>query len=96
MKDFLPLGTIVTLKGGTKRIMIVGRVQQEAVSQQIYDYSAVCWPEGMIDSKQVYLFNHEDLAMIWFIGFQDQEEFEVRANLEHEYLNLQNRPQSQA
>ncbi|WP_281714057.1 DUF4176 domain-containing protein [Allobaculum stercoricanis] len=88
MKDFLPLGTIVTLKGGSKRVMIVGRLQQETNNQMIYDYSAVCWPEGMIDSKQVYLFNHEDLAMIWFIGYQDQEEFEVRASLERECSKL--------
>lgn len=88
MKDFLPLGTIVTLKGGSKRVMIVGRLQQETNQQTIYDYSAVCWPEGMVDSKQIYLFNHEDLAMIWFIGYQDQEEFEVRANLEREYSKL--------
>ncbi|WP_211215110.1 DUF4176 domain-containing protein [Allobaculum stercoricanis] len=39
MKDFLPLGTIVTLKGGSKRVMIVGRLQQETNNQMIYDYN---------------------------------------------------------
>ena len=51
MKELLPLGTVVTLKQGKKRLMIVGRLQNQVGSDKIYDYAAVLWPEGVLDSS---------------------------------------------
>ena len=39
MKKFLPLGTVVTLKEGKKRLMIVGRLQNQVGKNIVYDYS---------------------------------------------------------
>ena len=82
MKEYLPLGSVITLKNGSKRLMIVGRLQNQIGSNDIYDYAAVLWPEGLVDSKHFYLFNHEDLDKLYYIGLQDMEEFQFRSVLE--------------
>lgn len=87
MKEFFPLGTVVSLKDSEKRLMIVGRLQ-ELPSGPAYDYSAVLWPEGMISSDQMYLFNQNSIARVWFIGFQDSEEFAFRSALDAENERL--------
>ncbi|MBD5423792.1 MAG: DUF4176 domain-containing protein [Allobaculum sp.] len=89
-RDILPLGSVVTLKKGKQRLMIVGRFQEEASSGQLFEYSAVLWPVGMISSNQVYLFNGDDIDCVYFLGLQDSQEFTFRRHLllEVENLNL--------
>ena len=48
-----------------------------------YDYSACLYPEGMLNSKDVVLFNHDQIQMIYFIGFQDIEELHFRSLLKN-------------
>ncbi len=88
MPELLPLGSIVTLKNGDKNIMIVGRFQRHEPSKKVFDYSSVLWPEGMIDSKRLYLFDHNDIERIYFIGMQNEEEFNFRFVLEEEYEKI--------
>lgn len=89
MKEYLPLGSVVTLKEGEKKLMICGRVQREVRSRIVYDYCACLYPEGMIDSRSVYLFDQEDIDRIYHIGLQDQEEFAFRHQMEEELTRLQ-------
>lgn len=88
MKELLPLGTIVTLKNGTKKIMIVGRLQKQKENGKVYDYAACLWPEGMIDSQHFYLFDHEQIHILYYIGMQSSEEFQFRFVLEDEMKKL--------
>ena len=89
MKEYLPLGSVVTLKEGEKKLMICGRVQREVRSRTVYYYCACLYPEGMIDSRSVYLFDQEDIDRIYHIGLQDQEEFAFRHQMEEELTRLQ-------
>ena len=76
MKEkYLPIGTVVLLKGGRKRAMITGfcSVAQEN-QEKIYDYSGCVYPEGYLSSNQVCLFDHEQIDKIFFLGFEDEEE----------------------
>ncbi|MEG1106580.1 MAG: DUF4176 domain-containing protein [Eubacterium sp.] len=82
MKKLLPLGSVVMLKGGKKRIMIVGRIQQLVNVDKIFDYSACYYPEGILDPKDLFLFNNEDIDTVYFVGFQDTEEFQFRSYIE--------------
>lgn len=91
MPELLPLGSVVTLRGGEKRIMIVGRFQKEKSTGQWFEYAAVLWPEGMIRSDRMFLFNQEDIRLIHFIGLQDQEEFVFRSVLEEKWNELEGR-----
>lgn len=78
MKDLLPVGSVVLLKGGEKKLMICGRVQTDVATDNTYNYSACYYPEGIINSKELFMFNNEDIERVYFIGFQDSEEFKFR------------------
>lgn len=85
MKDFLPLGSVVVLKEGKKKIMICGRFQRNVTTQQIYHYSACLYPEGIVNPKELYLFNNDDIDRVYYMGMQDPEEFEFRNHLIEDY-----------
>ncbi|MED0681370.1 DUF4176 domain-containing protein [Aneurinibacillus thermoaerophilus] len=88
MKRLLPLGSVVLLKEGTKRVMIYGRIQRQADNNKIWDYIACLYPEGNIDPNQAYLFDHEQIDTVCFTGYQDMEEImfnqEIQAFLENQ------------
>ncbi len=73
-RELLPLGSVVLLKEGEKRLMICGRIQAQGSENTIYDYSACLYPEGIISSDSMYFFNHDAIDRVFFIGFQDEEE----------------------
>ena len=89
MKNFLPIGSVVKLKGGSKRVMICGRVQSEVQSGKRYDYSACLYPEGFLGADSMYLFNNEDIGEVYYIGMQDPEEFAFRDVMEQELKKLE-------
>ena len=82
-EKFLPIGTIVLLKGGKKRAMITGfcSIAQEN-QEKVYDYSGCVYPEGYLSSNQVCLFDHDQIEKIFFVGYEDEEEkaFKDRLN----------------
>ena len=81
-EDLLPIGSVVLLEGGNKRLMITGRIQARKGDKTVYDYSACLFPEGLIDPQGLYFFNRDAITTIFFIGLQDREEMEFRS----EYL----------
>ena len=74
MKEYLPIGTVVLLKEGQKKIMIYGRRQRRITDNQEYDYIACLYPEGNLNEDYMYLFNHEDIGTVVYRGFSDAEE----------------------
>ncbi|AXO91109.1 DUF4176 domain-containing protein [Bacillus cereus] len=71
----LPNGSIVLLKEGTKKIVIYGRKQILMVEEaSMYDYIGCFYPEGYINPDYTFVFNHEDIEEIIFVGFVDEEE----------------------
>lgn len=77
-RNLLPIGSVVLLKGGEKRVMICGRIQTKAGEEKIYDYSACYYPEGIVDPRQMFFFDNDSIDRIFFIGFQDPEELAFR------------------
>ena len=73
-KRLLPIGSVVLLKEGKKRLMICGRIQAKAGENTIYDYSACLYPEGIVDPGSMYFFNNDAIDRVYFMGFQDPEE----------------------
>ena len=80
-EKYLPIGSVVMLKGGKKRLMITGFCAiPEEEPNQIFDYSGCMYPEGFLSSSQTGLFNHEQIETVYSLGFSDDEEkqFQVR------------------
>lgn len=88
-EKYLPVGTVVMLKGGKKRIMVTGFACKTADSDKIYDYCGCLYPEGFIASDQNLLFDHEQIESISFIGLIDEEEKLFKQKLK-ETINKQN------
>jgi len=80
-EEFLPVGSVVLLKGGNKRIMICGRIQAQAGTDIIYDYSACYYPEGIIDTSSMFFFNRDAIETVYHRGYEDQEELDYRNNV---------------
>ncbi|MCQ2509339.1 MAG: DUF4176 domain-containing protein [Lachnospiraceae bacterium] len=83
INNLLPIGTIVLLKDGEKRLMISGIMQSDASGNGAnYDYLGVLYPEGHIGEQFQYLFNHEDIEEVIFRGYEDEERAEFLRKLE--------------
>ena len=80
-KNLLPIGSVVLLTGGDKRVMICGRIQAKDGDETIYDYSACYYPEGVVDPTSMFFFNKDAIDTVYFLGFQDKEELEFRATV---------------
>lgn len=78
-EKYLPVGTVVMLKGGKKRAMITGFCSISGDDKsKIYDYSGCLYPEGFISSNQTLLFNHEQIEKVYHMGLIDDEEKEFK------------------
>lgn len=72
--NLLPLGSIVVLNNGFKKLMIIGRKILQGKNKNIYDYLGCLYPEGDIGDEYKFIFNHEDIDKIIFKGYEDEEE----------------------
>ena len=95
-EKFLPIGTVVLLKEGTKEVMITsyciipngdiynksGKIEG---ANQMYDYGACLYPEGEINSKQVIAFNHDQIETICHLGYETEKEKEFVGILNANY-----------
>lgn len=84
---WLSLGSVVSMKDARKRLMIVGRLQRSG-DGSLFHYAGVYWPEGILSRDELYLFNQEDIGILWFMGFQEAEEFHFRKMLQTEYDSI--------
>jgi|GEM_PF-447262 len=74
-EKYLPVGTVVMLKGGTKRVVITGFCSTPNDDlENIFDYSGCLYPEGYLSSDQVCLFNHDQIETLYHMGLVDEEE----------------------
>ena len=81
-EKYLPIGTVVMLTGGKKRVMITGFCTiQESNKEKIWDYSGCIYPEGFLSSNQTCLFDHEQIEKIYYLGYVDQEEQQFKSKL---------------
>ena len=79
---FLPIGTVVLLKGAKRKVMITGFLSvSPETGDKIFDYSGCPYPEGFLNYNQVCVFNHSQIDKIFFSGFVNPEELVFKKKL---------------
>lgn len=78
--EWLPIGSVVLLRNGSKSLMIAGRVVQNASDGLVYDYCACAYPEGYV-SSQMYFFNQTDIAIVASKGYENEYELLYRKEI---------------
>lgn len=94
--DFLPLGSVVTLKGSPKTLLVIARglVVETDEGKRYYDYGMCLYPEGLMGDAVVYS-NHDCISEVLFKGFSDENDEKVLATLA-EVLPETNVPRGEA
>ncbi len=86
IKDLLPVGSVVLLKGGIKKLIIMGIKHADAEKPETeYDYVGVMYPEGYLGNDTLFLFNHSDINDIIFTGYTNPERDEFLSEVEKLY-----------
>lgn len=80
--DYLPLGSIVVVRGGVKKTMIIARGLAAKIdgSTVVFDYGGCLYPEGLLGENILY-FNHADIAKVVFEGYNDEDNFLMVENI---------------
>lgn len=84
MKDrFLPVGSVVLLNGGSKKLMITGFCTVTSEDpDKMYDYCGCLYPEGIIRSDQNCVFDHDQIKKVFFVGYDSEEEVAFKKKLD--------------
>ena len=78
LNGFLPIGSVVLLENSTKRVMIIGVLQQQIRDdgeKVVWEYSGCFYPEGYMGPDKCFLFNTDQIKKIYAVGYQDEEQF---------------------
>ena len=68
LKELLPIGTIVRLRGQTKKLLIISNLACPPTNEEkghLYEYMACLYPEGLMDYRVNYYFGEDDIAEIY-------------------------------
>lgn len=77
-EKYLPIGTVVTLKEATVKLMITGfcMINNENPDSGVYDYCGIPYPAGEISVDGKALFNHDQIDTINHMGMESEENTE--------------------
>ena len=100
-EKFLPIGTVVLLKGGKRELMITcyciiptgdlydknGKVDNP--NKQLFDYGACFYPEGIVNNDQTFAFNHSQIDKICYMGYETEKQKELSKVMNANYSVMQ-------
>ena len=69
--DLLPLGSVVVLNDGVKKVMIVGYLPV-GDDDKVFDYCGCVFPEGIMENCYC-LFDEENIRKVYFEGCKNKE-----------------------
>lgn len=80
--DYLPIGSVVLLEDGEKKLMITGFCTiPEETPDEVFDYCGCLYPEGVVSSDEIYVFDHDQIKDVLFVGLEDEEQKEFKKEL---------------
>ncbi|WP_130810255.1 DUF4176 domain-containing protein [Olsenella sp. Marseille-P4559] len=73
--DFLPLGSVVRVRGSEKPLMVISRavVVPQGDKRSYYDYGCCLWPEGLMSDAVAYC-NHDAVTGVLSKGYSGEGE----------------------
>lgn len=80
--DYLPLGSVVVLKGGIQKLLIISRGINVKRDDEVlfFDYGGVLFPEGLMGDQMAY-FNHDGIESVIFEGYNDDDSKKLAENI---------------
>lgn len=87
VRELLPIGSVIWLKEAKRPLMIFGIKQSNLETNEEYDYIGVLYPEGNMGTDSQFLFQHEDIESVEFIGYETEERETFIDKLEEFYKN---------
>ncbi len=87
IEELLPVGSIVLLKNGKKKVMIIGIKQKNLRDNIVYDYLVIPYPEGFVNQDCLFFVNHIAIQEVFFRGYEDDERKEFINKLSDFYKN---------
>ena len=89
IEGLLPVGSIILLKEGNHRLMIIGYCQKLlSQPEKVYDYVGCLFPEGFISADRNYLFNRDQIDKIYHVGYQTDGQFSFVEKMEEAIAGL--------
>lgn len=89
IEGLLPVGSVVLLREGNHRLMIIGYCQK-LLSQpdRVFDYVGCLFPEGFISAEKNYLFNRDQIDKVYHVGYQSDGQFAFAEKMENAISRL--------
>ncbi|MBE5801775.1 MAG: DUF4176 domain-containing protein [Clostridiales bacterium] len=89
IEGLLPVGSVVMLKEGTHRVMIIGYCQRLVNEpEKLYDYVGCLFPEGFLNAERNFLFNREQIDQVFHFGYQSEGQMAYVEKIENAILKL--------
>lgn len=90
-----PLGTVVLLKGGKKRVMIIGFYPvSKGENSKMYDYIGCIYPEGILTSDKHLMFNHNQIEQVFHLGMVSDEDKNFKMKLSKAHMSYKNQQEN--
>ena len=92
MKDtnYLPVGSIVLLKGSANKVVVLGYAVKEDNDNKIWDYVGGPFPVGIIKSDMNILFDIEQIDKVIHIGYKDEDTISFLEAIERDLEKIRN------
>lgn len=80
--EILPIGSVVILNKGEQELMITSRFPLYPLDGEMgyFEYAGCIYPHGYVKQEN-YFFNSEDIEKVQFIGYESEEEEELREKI---------------
>ena len=85
---FLPVGSVVMLKGATTPLVIIGFAVVEKDKEKIWDYMGAIYPVGYLSPEKNLLFDRNQIEKVISEGYSDENEKLFRLELERNLLTM--------
>ena len=85
---FLPVGSVVMLKGATTPLIIIGFAVVEKNKDKICDYMGAVYPVGYLTPEKNLLFDRDKIEKVISEGYSDDNEKLFRLELERNLVTM--------